>query len=309
MLLRQFFGVQKVSRTFLCKNLLYRRNLNSRKKPGERWHVTRISNPSLGTWKISGNRARFRIVCDAPGIPKTLGLGTVRIRESIAWLWSGRDAVCETSRKPCYNVTSGRAGAIYRAAIGHDARTLRRAYAPGKSQRGGAGKNGEKRKYWRRAQEAWARGNGPPRERYVTLQRALARSAARTPPSWPESRYVEVRECLLVKRAAPWRRRRRRHEGDLRWCWPDARAEIMFFPVGWPRVLNTCERGKISAVVCNRDKIMFAVLTADALVIWYCKARNSGRERICLATRDSHSAADFVNSFTFVKTRNAIIEL
>ncbi|KAG5322043.1 RIC1 factor, partial [Acromyrmex heyeri] len=45
----------------------------------------------------------------------------------------------------------------------------------------------------------------------------------------------------------------------------------MFFPVGWPRVLNTCEQGKINAVVCNRDKIMFAVLTADSLVIWYCK--------------------------------------
>lgn len=47
----------------------------------------------------------------------------------------------------------------------------------------------------------------------------------------------------------------------------------MFFPIGWPRVLNTTEPEKITAVVCNRDKILFAVLTTDALTIWYCKAR------------------------------------
>lgn len=64
------------------------------------------------------------------------------------------------------------------------------------------------------------------------------------------------------------------------WWWVTGRffAENMFFPVGWPRVLNTCEQGKINAVVCNRDKIMFAVLTADSLVIWYCKARNLSQE-------------------------------
>ncbi|CAK9803891.1 Guanine nucleotide exchange factor subunit Rich [Anthophora plagiata] len=45
----------------------------------------------------------------------------------------------------------------------------------------------------------------------------------------------------------------------------------MFFPIGWPRVLNTVEPEKITAVVCNRDKILFAVLTTDALTIWYCK--------------------------------------
>ncbi|XP_050445282.1 guanine nucleotide exchange factor subunit Rich isoform X3 [Cataglyphis hispanica] len=45
----------------------------------------------------------------------------------------------------------------------------------------------------------------------------------------------------------------------------------MFFPVGWPRVLNSNEPSEINAVVCNRDKILFAVLTTDALTIWYCK--------------------------------------
>ncbi|XP_014479745.1 PREDICTED: guanine nucleotide exchange factor subunit Rich [Dinoponera quadriceps] len=45
----------------------------------------------------------------------------------------------------------------------------------------------------------------------------------------------------------------------------------MFFPVGWPRVLNASEPNKINAVVCNRDKILFAILTTDSLTIWYCK--------------------------------------
>ncbi|XP_033223995.1 guanine nucleotide exchange factor subunit Rich isoform X2 [Belonocnema kinseyi] len=45
----------------------------------------------------------------------------------------------------------------------------------------------------------------------------------------------------------------------------------MFFPIGWPRVLNSTEPEKIRAVVCNRDKILFAILTTDALAIWYCK--------------------------------------
>ncbi|XP_017891417.1 guanine nucleotide exchange factor subunit Rich isoform X3 [Ceratina calcarata] len=45
----------------------------------------------------------------------------------------------------------------------------------------------------------------------------------------------------------------------------------MFFPIGWPRVLNTAEPENVTAVVCNRDKILFAVLTTDTLTIWYCK--------------------------------------
>ncbi|XP_035741120.1 guanine nucleotide exchange factor subunit Rich-like [Vespa mandarinia] len=45
----------------------------------------------------------------------------------------------------------------------------------------------------------------------------------------------------------------------------------MFFPIGWPRVLNCTEPDKIKAIVCNRDKILFAILTTDFLTIWYCK--------------------------------------
>ena len=96
------------------------------------------------------------------------------------------------------------------------------------------------------------------------------------PPSWSEFRYVEVRNCCQIYGIEE---RRRRNMREI-WWWVTGRsfAENMFFPVGWPRVLNTCEQGKINTVVCNRDKIMFAVLTADSLVIWYCKARNLGQE-------------------------------
>ncbi|XP_031831561.1 guanine nucleotide exchange factor subunit Rich [Nomia melanderi] len=45
----------------------------------------------------------------------------------------------------------------------------------------------------------------------------------------------------------------------------------MFFPIGWPRVLNTTDPEKITAIVCNRDKILFSVLTTDSLTIWNCK--------------------------------------
>lgn len=47
----------------------------------------------------------------------------------------------------------------------------------------------------------------------------------------------------------------------------------MYFPIGWPKVLhlnnpNICS---IRQLVCNRDKILFAVLTDDSLLIYYCK--------------------------------------
>lgn len=45
----------------------------------------------------------------------------------------------------------------------------------------------------------------------------------------------------------------------------------MFFPIGWPRVLNPTDPQAINAIVCNRDKILFAILTYDSLAIWYCK--------------------------------------
>jgi hypothetical protein len=47
----------------------------------------------------------------------------------------------------------------------------------------------------------------------------------------------------------------------------------MYFPVGWPRVLNVPQLGQCSVrqVVCNRDKILFAILTDDCLSVWFCK--------------------------------------
>lgn len=45
----------------------------------------------------------------------------------------------------------------------------------------------------------------------------------------------------------------------------------MYFPVGWPRVLNISDPDKICAITCNRDKILFGILTGDAISIWCCK--------------------------------------
>lgn len=45
----------------------------------------------------------------------------------------------------------------------------------------------------------------------------------------------------------------------------------MFFPIGWPRVLKVLDSDGIRSVVCNRDKILFAVLSDDSVCIWYYK--------------------------------------
>ncbi|PNF21795.1 Guanine nucleotide exchange factor subunit Rich [Cryptotermes secundus] len=47
----------------------------------------------------------------------------------------------------------------------------------------------------------------------------------------------------------------------------------MYFPVGWPKVLNIPQLGhcSIRQVICNRDKILFAILTDDCLSVWFCK--------------------------------------
>uniref|UniRef100_A0A1B6BZX3 Uncharacterized protein n=1 Tax=Clastoptera arizonana TaxID=38151 RepID=A0A1B6BZX3_9HEMI len=47
----------------------------------------------------------------------------------------------------------------------------------------------------------------------------------------------------------------------------------MYFPIGWPKVLfiphlNNCS---IRQVVCNRDKVLFAILSDDTLSIFFCK--------------------------------------
>ncbi|XP_053677300.1 guanine nucleotide exchange factor subunit Rich [Anopheles nili] len=45
----------------------------------------------------------------------------------------------------------------------------------------------------------------------------------------------------------------------------------MYFSIGWPRVLNNGPHRSIQKVVCDRVKILFAVLAEDAISIWYSK--------------------------------------
>ncbi|KAK4884322.1 hypothetical protein RN001_000593 [Aquatica leii] len=47
----------------------------------------------------------------------------------------------------------------------------------------------------------------------------------------------------------------------------------MYFPVGWPKVLKIPELGQttIKHITSNRDRILFAILTDDALALWFCK--------------------------------------
>lgn len=47
----------------------------------------------------------------------------------------------------------------------------------------------------------------------------------------------------------------------------------MYFPIGWPKILRTPELSdeNIIQVVCNRDKILFVVLTDDTISVWFTK--------------------------------------
>lgn len=47
----------------------------------------------------------------------------------------------------------------------------------------------------------------------------------------------------------------------------------MYFPIGLPKVLNVFNPNdrSIRQLVCNRDKVLFAVLTDDCLLIYFCK--------------------------------------
>lgn len=47
----------------------------------------------------------------------------------------------------------------------------------------------------------------------------------------------------------------------------------MYFPLGWPKVLKTSEVGHevIKHIKCNRDRILFSIITDDSLAIWFCK--------------------------------------
>lgn len=49
----------------------------------------------------------------------------------------------------------------------------------------------------------------------------------------------------------------------------------MYFPIGWPKVVKIPDlgRAKLRQIVCNRDKILFAILSDDSLSIWFCKVR------------------------------------
>ncbi|KAJ8926000.1 hypothetical protein NQ315_009855 [Exocentrus adspersus] len=47
----------------------------------------------------------------------------------------------------------------------------------------------------------------------------------------------------------------------------------MYFPIGWPKVIKIPEAGlgTVREIKCNRDRILFAILTDDSLAIWFCK--------------------------------------
>lgn len=47
----------------------------------------------------------------------------------------------------------------------------------------------------------------------------------------------------------------------------------MYFPIGWPKVIKISEEGQgiVREIKCNRDRILFAILTDDSLAIWFCK--------------------------------------
>lgn len=52
----------------------------------------------------------------------------------------------------------------------------------------------------------------------------------------------------------------------------------MYFPIGWPKVIKVAELGGgiiIRQVTCNRDRILFAILTDDSLAIWFCKVKKN----------------------------------
>lgn len=51
----------------------------------------------------------------------------------------------------------------------------------------------------------------------------------------------------------------------------------MYFPVGWPKKLRIPEvvDNNIIQVVCNRDKILFVVLTDDTISVWFTKVELS----------------------------------
>ncbi|KAL3288875.1 hypothetical protein HHI36_003321 [Cryptolaemus montrouzieri] len=47
----------------------------------------------------------------------------------------------------------------------------------------------------------------------------------------------------------------------------------MYFPIGWPKVMKIPELGQynLKQLTCNRDRVLFSILTGDSLGIWFCK--------------------------------------
>lgn len=47
----------------------------------------------------------------------------------------------------------------------------------------------------------------------------------------------------------------------------------MYFPIGWPKVLRIPEvsQSNLQQISCNRDRVLFSILTRDSLGIWFCK--------------------------------------
>lgn len=47
---------------------------------------------------------------------------------------------------------------------------------------------------------------------------------------------------------------------------------VMYFPIGWPKVLNdNIDNGneECRKILCNRDRILFAVLSDSQITIWF----------------------------------------
>lgn len=47
----------------------------------------------------------------------------------------------------------------------------------------------------------------------------------------------------------------------------------MYFPIGWPKILDTLSLGDqiIRKICCDRVKILFTVLTDNSISIWFTK--------------------------------------
>ena len=52
----------------------------------------------------------------------------------------------------------------------------------------------------------------------------------------------------------------------------------MYYPLGLPRRLSVPgggAHGQVKAIVCNRDRVLFAVLTEKSIWIWFSRVSNT----------------------------------